>query len=314
MEGVLNPAAIRGPDGNLYLFSRLVARGNYSRIGIARVLFNESGDPVGLERLGIALEPEADYEYRSDGFGGCEDPRITFVEKLKRYVMTYTGYSDIGPRIAISVSEDLFHCERMGLATLVPYLGIDFAHVNNKDASFFPVTIPNHAEKLQLGMVHRPLFSGSNPEETACQIGCREIDIKHESIWISYCPISLDDIQPQHFGLFNSHHRLAFPVSSWEQLKIGGVTPPILTRHGWLIVYHGVSEVEEPGVEGHHLQYSAGVMKLDKEHPHIILYRLVNHVFTPLMPEEQGGIVPYVVFPTGIDRRDDLGLPHRFDI
>jgi predicted GH43/DUF377 family glycosyl hydrolase len=35
-------------------------------------------------------------------------------------------------------------------------------------------------------------------------------------------------------------------VSPWERLKIGGGTPPILTRHGWLIVYHGVSEVAEP--------------------------------------------------------------------
>ena len=37
IEGVLNPAAVRGPDGALYLFPRLVAQGNYSRIGIARV-------------------------------------------------------------------------------------------------------------------------------------------------------------------------------------------------------------------------------------------------------------------------------------
>jgi hypothetical protein len=44
-EGVTNPAAARGPDGQLYLFPRLVATGNYSRIGIARVLFNGSGDP-----------------------------------------------------------------------------------------------------------------------------------------------------------------------------------------------------------------------------------------------------------------------------
>ena len=46
VEGVLNPAAVRGPDGQLYLFPRLVARGNYSRIGIARVQFNDAGDPV----------------------------------------------------------------------------------------------------------------------------------------------------------------------------------------------------------------------------------------------------------------------------
>src|SRR3954464_2581208 len=76
-EGVLNPAAVRSPDGQLYLFPRLIARGNYSRIGVARVRFDKAGDPTGVERLGIALKPEADYERRPDG-GGCEDPRITF--------------------------------------------------------------------------------------------------------------------------------------------------------------------------------------------------------------------------------------------
>src|SRR5271157_5189609 len=151
-EGVLNPAAVRGPDGKLYLFPRLVARGNYSRIGIARVRFNEAGDPAGVERLGIALEPEADYELHLDGSGGCEDPRITFVEPLKRYVMTYTAFSSRGPRIALAVSEDLFRWKRLGLATFAPYDGIDFVHVADKDASLFPVAIPNHAGKMQLAL------------------------------------------------------------------------------------------------------------------------------------------------------------------
>src|ERR1700682_1310932 len=53
-EGVLNPAAARGPDGHLYLFPRLVAKGNYSRIGIARVKFNADGGPVGVGRVGLA--------------------------------------------------------------------------------------------------------------------------------------------------------------------------------------------------------------------------------------------------------------------
>jgi hypothetical protein len=39
-EGVLNPGVTRGLDGELYLFPSLVARGNYSRIGIARVRFD----------------------------------------------------------------------------------------------------------------------------------------------------------------------------------------------------------------------------------------------------------------------------------
>ena len=98
VEGVLNPAAARGPDGHLYLFPRLVARGNFSRIGIARVIFNQAGDPCGVERLGIALEPELDYERRPDGGGGCEDPRITFVEPLRSYVMTNAARGDLGHR------------------------------------------------------------------------------------------------------------------------------------------------------------------------------------------------------------------------
>ncbi len=88
VEGVLNPAAARGRDRQLYLFPRLVARGNYSRIGIARVLFDGAGNPAGVERMGIALEPQAEYERRPDGSGGCEDPRVTFVEALGRYLMT----------------------------------------------------------------------------------------------------------------------------------------------------------------------------------------------------------------------------------
>ena len=241
IEGVLNPAATRGPDGKLYLFPRLVAKGNYSRIGIARVKFNEAGDPCGVERLGIALEPEADFERRSDGSGGCEDARVTFVEPLQHYVMTYTALSPSGPRIALAMSEDLFHWERIGLATFEPFQGIDFVHVDNKDASIFPVAIPNHAGKMQLALLHRPLFPGTRPEETALQGESRIVDREHESIWISYCPMPPEGMAPHRPGLFNSHHRLATPVSPWEKLKIGGGTPPIMTRHGWLIIYHGVS-------------------------------------------------------------------------
>ena len=313
VEGVLNPAAVRGPDGELYLFPRLVAKGNYSRVGIARVLFNESGDPYGVERLGIALEPEADYELRADGSGGCEDARVTFVEPLKLYLMTYTAHSPIGPRIAFAVSEDLFHWKRLGLATFESFFGIDFAHVDDKDASLFPIAIPNHSGKMQMAMIHRPLFRGTRPEETAGKAASRIVDIDHESIWISYCPMPVEGQKLQHLGLFNSHHRLATPVSPWERLKIGGGTPPILTQHGWLIIYHGVSEISDKESDNH-LCYSAGVMILSKEHPRIIHYRSVEPVLNPIMPEERNGIVPNVVFPTGIDRRDDLGMPNRFDV
>jgi len=94
------------------------------------------------------------------------------------------------------------------------------------------------------------------------------------------------------------------------------------TRHGWLIMYHGVSEKAEPDNEGRHLSYSAGVMVLAKDRPSVIRYRSTEPLLTPVLPpvlslaETQGRRVTTakVVFPTGIDRRDDLGSPHRFDV
>jgi predicted GH43/DUF377 family glycosyl hydrolase len=313
-EGVLNPAAARGPDGQLYLFPRLVARGNYSRIGIARVRFNETGNPAGVERLGIALEPEADYERRQDGTGGCEDPRITFVEPLRRYVMTYTAHSPDGPRIALAISEDLFRWQRLGLATFRPYEGIEFEGVDNKDASVFPAAIPDPSGQPSMAILQRPLFPGTCPEETACHPASRLVDLHRESIWISYCSTAMANCEPFQLCHFGSHHRLATPVAPWERLKIGVGTPPILTRHGWLTIYHGVSELSELSGSARKLCYSAGVLVLSEELPQVIRYRSREPVLTPELPQERQGIVANVVFPTAIDRRDDLGSPDRFDV
>jgi predicted GH43/DUF377 family glycosyl hydrolase len=186
--------------------------------------------------------------------------------------------------------------------------------VDDKDASLFPVAIPNPSGQPELAILHRPLFPGTRPEETAWRPASRELDLDRESIWISYCSMTLESAGPYRFGQFTSHHRLATPVSAWERLKIGGGTPPILTRHGWLIVYHGVSEAPEPGHHGDHLCYSAGVMVLSDEHPRLIRYRSAEPVLAPELPQERHGTVANVVFPTGIDRRDDLGLPNRFDV
>jgi predicted GH43/DUF377 family glycosyl hydrolase len=87
-----------------------------------------------------------------------------------------------------------------------------------------------------------------------------------------------------------------------------------MTSHGWLILYHGVSNVAESCTDSCRLQYSAGVMVLSKEHPRKILYRSAHPVLTPDLPEERTGTVSNVVFPTGIDRRADLGLMNRFDV
>jgi predicted GH43/DUF377 family glycosyl hydrolase len=313
VEGVLNPAAARGRDGALYLFPRLVGKGNYSRIGIARVLFDKSGDPTGVERLGVALEPQADYELRGDGGGGCEDPRITYVEPLGRWDMTYTALSPHGPRIAIARSEDLLSWERIGLARFHPYKDLSFDGIDDKDASIFPSFVPDPSGKRSIGLLHRPLFPGSRPEEKVEPTEPEPASPAHESIWISYWHVDAHHRSPNDCQ-FVDHHQLARPQAPWEELKIGGGTPPILCRHGWLIVYHGVHEEPDSSPQRRKLCYSAGVMILSRDHPHRILYRSPHPVLAPETALELHGAVERVVFPTGIDRRDDLGTPDRFDV
>ena len=178
----------------------------------------------------------------------------------------------------------------------------------------FPLAIPDPSGQPAMAILHRPLFPGTRPEEMACHAAPRAADLNRESIWISYCPKAIENTEPYHLCHFGSHHRLACPVATWERLKIGVGTAPILTRHGWLVIYHGVDEAAEPTTEGRRLRDSAGVMILSEEHPHVILYRSPQPVLTPDLPQERQGAVANVVFPTGIDRRDDLGSPDRFDV
>lgn len=314
VEGVLNPAVTRGPDGELYIFPRLVAKNNYSRIGIAKVKFNKAGDPVGVERLGIVLEPKANYEKRPHGGGGCEDPRITYVKCVEHYIMTYTAFGPNGPRIAMARSKDLFNWERMGLVYYTLYKPLDFNNVNDKDASFFPTDLPSPHNHKSIAMLHRPLFPDTIPEETVKLDKDRDIDKHKESIWISYFNL----IEGKHTSLqnakFTSHYCLAQPVNPWENLKIGAGAPPILTKHGWLMVYHGVRKHDDCTDDQPKYTYSAGVMILSEKAPQKIIYRSPEPVLAPELPGETIGTVGDVVFPTGTDRRDDIGQPNRIDV
>lgn len=314
VEGVLNPAVTRGPDGELYIFPRMVAKNNYSRIGIAKVKFDKNGDPVGVERLGIALEPEMDYEKRPNGGGGCEDPRITFVKSVEYYIMTYTAYGPDGPRIAMAQSKDLLTWERLGLVCFTLYKPLDFNNVDDKDASFFPTELPSPHNHTSIAMLHRPLFPESIPEKTVKLGSNRPIDSHRESIWISYLNLVSGKETCLECAKFTSHYCLAHPVYEWESLKIGAGAPPILTKHGWLMIYHGVRKHSGCTEENPKYTYSAGVMVLSEKEPQKIIYRSCEPVLTPELDDETIGVVGNVVFPTGTDRRDDIGKPNRIDV
>ncbi|HEY1429428.1 MAG TPA: hypothetical protein VGF18_07630, partial [Candidatus Tumulicola sp.] len=257
VEGVLNPAAARGPDGELYLFPRCVGKGNFSRIGIAKVIFNDNGDPVGVERLGFALEPQEPYELRpADGTGGCEDPRVTYIEQLKTYVMAYAALGPDGPRLAAAVSKDCLTWERLGLISYGydEALGVDFNKYDNKDGVFGPNVFERPDGTSCIGFIHRPAYTTI---ETAPHGTKKALP----SIWISYSDANkvLENIDA--ITKVDGHILGIDPENDWEQLRIGAGTPPIRTRLGMMMIYHGVAGHLAVDAADHNVvNYTAGVV------------------------------------------------------
>jgi len=306
IEGVLNPATGRDRNGDLYLLPRLVARGNVSRVGLARVLVTDAV-PSGVERLGVVLAPETGWE-RARGHAGVEDPRVTWVAALGVHVMTYVAYGPLGPRSAVAVSDDLRVWKRLGPIHFhyQADLDTDLNLFCNKDIVFFPEPVVAPDGRPCLAALHRPMW---DLDEVAPGLGrylpAGVVDDR-PGIWISYVPV--DDVTGDLCRLteFRWHRQVALPVHDFEALKIGAGPPPIRIPEGWLLIHHGVSGVLQPGVDHQPLvHYAAGAMILSAQDPAAVLARTPTPLLTAQIVQERSGIVPNVVFPTAIEEIDN---------
>jgi predicted GH43/DUF377 family glycosyl hydrolase len=295
-EGVLNPAAARVADGELYLFPRLVAAGNYSRIGRARVE-REQGRPNGVCRLGMALEPTQPWE-RNTVTAGVEDPRITRIEALEIWVMAYVAYGPLGAKVALAVSSDLAEWHRLGPVQFgyEPTLDADFTLYPNKDAAFFPEPVRAPDGRPAFALLHRPFYQLGPGLPTILPAGITD---ERESIWISYIPVSDAICDLRALTRPAQHRLLAAPMYDWEAVKIGGGAAPFRIDEGWLFIYHGIRDL------GGQLEYAAGAMLLDHEDVCDIRWRSAEPLLRPETGDELTGTVGHVVFPTAVDAGPD---------
>ncbi len=197
-NSVFNAGATRLPGGEVLLLVRVEDRRGISHLTAAR-----SKD--GLSDWQIDPKPTLmpDPEKYPEEIWGIEDPRITWVEEMGRYVILYTSYSSSGPLVSLALTRDFKEFERRG-AIMPP---------DDKDAALFPKRIDS-----RWAMLHRPIAN---------------FPITRANIWLSYSP----DLK--HWGdhcLLLEARRGAW----WDANKIGLSPPPIETPEGWLIIYHGV--------------------------------------------------------------------------
>lgn len=306
-EGVLNPASGQASDGELYLLPRLVARGNISRVGLARLVI-EDGRPVGVEREGVVLAPDEGWE-RGSGHSGVEDPRTTWVPSLGVHLMSYVAYGPLGPRAAVAVSTDLRHWRRLGPIHFryQPELDTDLNMFPNKDVVFFPEPVPGPDGTPCYAMLHRPMWDLGWIRDGAGTHLPSVTDDDRPGIWISYAPAAevRRDIEAI---VFQRDHRLvALPAYDFEALKIGAGPPPIRTGEGWLLIHHGVSGALASGWEPQQkVNYAAGAMLLDPDDPARVLARSDRPLLSPETPDELSGTVPNVVFPTAVEEIDGI--------
>ncbi|MFE5142851.1 glycosidase [Streptomyces fagopyri] len=305
-EGVLNPASGRTPDGTLHLLPRLVAEGNVSRVGLAKVLFDEDGVPCGVERRGVVLAPDEGWE-RGKNNAGVEDPRVTWIPSLGHHVMSYVAYGPLGPKPALAVSTDLTEWTRLGPVQFAyqPDLDTDLNLFPNKDVVHFPEPVPGPDGEPSYAMLHRPMWDLGwfRPGEGVhLPAGLKD---ERPGIWISYVPVA--EVEQDISALTRPrHHKLvALSAYPWEDLKIGGGPAPIRVDEGWLLIHHGVSgSIEDPWVPNQNVSYAAGAMMLDPADPSRVVARSTEPLMAPETEEERSGTVPNVVFPTAIEEVD----------
>lgn len=301
-EGVLNPGTAWGSDGELYLYPRVVAEGNVSRIARARVIL-EDGVPIGVERLGIVLSPDEGWEHGRQN-AGVEDPRITFIEPLGVHVMSYIAYGPLGPKPAVAVSNDTVSWRRLGPLRFAyqAELDTDLNLFPNKDIVFFPEAVPGPDGTPRLALLHRPMWDLDwlRPGE-----GVRTpagIDDERLSIWIGYVDLEAARRDLSALTFVEGSSMIAAPQAPYESAKIGAGPAPLRVPEGWLLMHHGVSGPVPKGFElAYGSRYSAGAILLDPADPRRVLARTAEPLLEPETEHEMKGTLGNVVFPTAVE-------------
>jgi predicted GH43/DUF377 family glycosyl hydrolase len=283
--GVLNPAVIQNGD-MVHLFYRAVRKDNYSTIGYCRL---DGSLKVSYRNKTPLLAPKFDYESQ-----GVEDPRIVKIDNT--YFLTFTAYDGVNALGSLATSTDLVNFERKGI--MVPqithqaFLDItagtqiskkynrfhnlqDLAGLSNnnilladKNLLFFPRKVNN-----KFYFLHR-----IRPDIQIASVN------------------SLEDLTPNYWRDYLEHfdqHILMASKYEHEISYIGGGCPPIETKVGWLLIYHGVHDTSEGYV------YSACAALLELDNPTKEVARLPFPLFKPELDWEIKGDVNNVVFPTG---------------
>ncbi|MBA2643878.1 MAG: glycosidase [Solirubrobacterales bacterium] len=193
INAVMNAGATRVDDATV-LLCRVEDRRGFSHLTCAR-----SRD--GVSNWVVDDEPALSFDgERPEEEWGLEDPRVTRVDELDRWVITYTAFGPGGPGISLAATADFRTFERLGMI-MVP---------EDKNGVLLPRRVGG-----DWILFHRPT------------------SIHAADIWMSRST----DLKSWRTPELVIQRR---PGGWWDSARVGMGPPPIETDAGWLVVYHGV--------------------------------------------------------------------------
>jgi predicted GH43/DUF377 family glycosyl hydrolase len=261
-KATFNPAALRIRNITHILY-RALSEDNTSSVGYAQ---SKDGVSIDERQISPAYIPRENFELKkiAGGNSGCEDPRLTKINKT--IYMCYTAFDGIGPpRVAItSISEKDFLSQnwQWEKPVIITPPGFD-----DKDTCIFP-----EKTNSQYFVLHRV-------GDEMCGDYFKSLNFKSQIV--KKC---IRIIGPR--------------INTWDSFKVGISAPPIKTKYGWLLLYHGISKS--------HNTYRIGAALLDLNDPTMVLARTADPIFEPEESYEKIGVINNVVFPCGMVEKDGL--------
>jgi predicted GH43/DUF377 family glycosyl hydrolase len=253
-RAVFNPAVLYH-KGIFHILYRAMSMDNTSTIGYAA---SKNGEKIIRRDPDPIYVPREAFEMKGvpNGNSGCEDPRLTVVGD--RVYMCYTAFNGLQPPAVALTSVSMADFERQQWHWTKPVI-ISPTGIDDKDACIVPV---NHHKNAHQLLIHR--IDGA-------------ICVSDINLTVPLPPVEHKIILRPRTGM-------------WDGKKVGLSAPPIYTRHGWLLIYHGVSD---------NAVYRVGIALLDPNDPTKVIARTTNYIFEPKEQYEIEGQIKNVVFPCG---------------
>lgn len=283
-KAVFNPGILQ--IGNtVHMVYRAIDENNKSCLGYARL----EGPKKIVERWTKPfMYPRFKYEKK-----GIEDPRITVING--QVYMTYVVHDGKNALTAYAMGKDIFHLKKQGIISpQIRYskAGKLFGKSRLKDDyyTFKSFYTDNAGQDVLIWDKDCFLF----PEKIKNQYVLMHRILPDVQIAAAKHMYFLKTKEYWERNISNLAKNVVLePKHGWENRHVGGGCPPIRTKYGWLLIYHGVEESNDGRV------YHSGAAILKYNNPTKVIARLPVPFMSPDKKYEMSGTVNDVTFPTG---------------